>query len=40
MGGRNGEFVDSWSASWRLPVSQVLKLENQEDADPPQDAAE
>ena len=33
MGGRAGEFVDSWSAALRLSASQALGLENQEDVD-------
>lgn len=33
MGGRAGEFVDSWSAALRLSASQALGLENHEDAE-------
>lgn len=33
MGGRNGEFIDSWSAALRLSASQALGLENHEDAE-------
>jgi hypothetical protein len=33
IGGRAGEFVDSWSAALRLSASQALGLENEEDAE-------
>lgn len=33
IGGRNGKFVDSWSAALRLSASQSLRLEDPEDAE-------